>query len=440
MANGRVLETWIAYIQSVHFRSVDLSLDRMQLVMGSMNLNQRPYQVITIAGTNGKGSCVALLESVLHCAGLSVGSYTSPHLVRYNERIRINRKSVDDELICTAFEKIEKYRNGAPLTYFEFSTLAALEIFQHFDLDVVILEVGLGGRLDAVNCVDADVAVISSIGLDHTDWLGSDLESIAREKAGIFRSNQPVVCAQPNPPKSLIDAANALGSRFFAIDVDFGCQRIDDTWRWWVAEQHNSILKNGVSASSKVYKDLPYPAIPGNIQVRNAAAVFMAVNCLPLRSRLTRPILLHALASCELPGRLQQIPGPPKQIFDVAHNRESIQVLRDFLEVDFFDNKTHAVFAILQDKPVSEIVQQLNGVIDVWHVAGLQTERSASAQYLKDCIISSDQNSEIHCHETVLQAYRAAMKSANKLDRIAIFGSFFTVGAIMRQLEMSPYI
>ena len=439
MANGRVLETWIEYIQSVHFRSVDLSLDRMQLVMESMNLTQWPYQVITIAGTNGKGSCVALLEATICCAGLSVGSYTSPHLVRYNERIRINRKSVDDAAICTAFENIEKRRNGVPLTYFEFSTLAALEIFRDFGLDVLILEVGLGGRLDAVNCVDADVAVISSIGLDHTDWLGPDLESIAKEKAGIFRSNQPVVCAQPNPPNSLIDAAHVLGSKLLTIDVDFGYQKGDNTWRWWVAERHNSILKSDVAASGEAYSDLPFPAIPGNIQVRNAAAIITALNFLPLRPQLTRSVLVQALNNCELPGRLQQIPGPPKQIFDVAHNQEAIQVLGDFLEIDRSDNKTYAVFAILRDKPVTKIIQQLKGVIDVWHVAELQTERSASAQYLVDSIVASSRNCDVHSHETVLMAYHAAMGSAGPQDRVVIFGSFFTVGAIMQYLEISPY-
>ena len=439
MASRRDLTSWLDYIQSVHTRTIDLSLDRVQRVMSALNLVRRRYTVIGIAGTNGKGSCVGLLEAALCYAGLSVASYTSPHLVRFNERIRINKDSVPDGRICQAFERIDSGRGDIPLTYFEFCTLAALEIFQNIRLDVAILEVGLGGRLDAVNCVDADIALITSIGLDHTQWLGNDVESIAKEKAGIFRRHKPAICSPLNPPESLIEAARNRGSFLLRQGIDFGYKNTDTKWDCWVAEVGGFGGEELETRRLVNFVDLPSPSIPGYLQKQNVAGVAMALQCLPFQSTKTRQVLVHALENCELPGRLQSIEGSPRQIFDVAHNIDAVNVLREFLQGDNDHAKTYAVVGMLRDKPVRQMLAQLTEVIDVWHVASLEDERGSPARYLYDCILENDQSARAHMHGNILNAYKAAMDASSKPDRVVIFGSFFTVGAIMRHLNMRPY-
>ena len=422
------LDQWLEYIQSVHRRSIDLGLDRVRRVAHAMRLASLP-RVITIAGTNGKGSSVAMLESIYMAAGYRTGVYTSPHLVSYNERIRTQRAPVTRDAICKAFERIEQARADTPLTYFEFGTLAALQIFSRSNLDVLMLEVGMGGRLDAANIVDSDVAYIVSIGRDHTQWLGERRDQIAREKAGIMRYQRPVVCADINPPNSIFESAVNAGARLWQINQDFAYQQQDNLWSW---------SESAYGVDTKL-TDLPFVNIPGDKQLLNAAGVLCVISRMQKALPVTHKQIADGLNTVRIPGRLQVIDQQPRLIFDVAHNAESAQCLSQFLSSDECKGRTLAVFAALADKPLEEIAQILLDRVDQWFVAGLEGERGAQGGDLLARILNIHTGTTASSHDDPVSAYRAALREANSADRIVIFGSFVTVGAIMEYLDFPVY-
>ncbi len=300
------LNDWLAWQETLHPKAIDLGLERVREVAARLGLLAPKHVVISVAGTNGKGSSVAMLEAILACAGLRVGAYTSPHLWQYNERIRIDRQPVDDAVLVASFARIDAARGDISLSYFEFGTLAALDILQRADVDVAVLEVGLGGRLDAVNIVDADCALVTGIGIDHVEWLGPDRESIGREKAGIFRGGRPAVCSDPQPPASLRAVAQDCGAIWYGLGEQFGYARTGEVWDWWGP----NLRLDG----------LPLPALPGPFQLQNAAGVVMALQTLGARLPVSVQALQAGLRAARVAGRFTVVPGPFETIFDVAHN------------------------------------------------------------------------------------------------------------------------
>ena len=386
-----------------------------------LGLGLLPFVVVTVGGTNGKGSTVALLEHSLHAAGYRVGAYTSPHLIDYNERVRIATEVVHDQELCTAFARVEAARAGVPLTYFEFGTLAAVELFRANDIDIAILEVGLGGRLDAVNIWDADVAIVSSIGIDHTEWLGPDRESIGREKAGIYRTHQCAICGDPDPPRSLIATAEQVGARFLRVHKDFDFERLSEGWTWRSVEH--------------MHAGLPYPAMRGEYQLYNAACVFMALECLAERFPVTQADLRAGLLNAVLPGRFQTLPGRPVRVLDVAHNAQAAQALAHSLRSQVVPGRTLAVCGMLHDKPIVEVLGILAPQVERWYVAGLPGARGTSTEDMRAALAAAGVSDDLGLHEDIEQAYAAALAEAQDNDRIVVFGSFHTVGAILRQLK-----
>lgn len=409
----QTLSDWLHWQEQLHPKSIDLGLSRVRDVWRRMHVEDFSCPVITVAGTNGKGSCVAMLQTIYSEAGYVVGSYTSPHLWRYNERIRINGEPVTDSAICEAFARVDAARQDTSLTYFEFGTLAALEIFKQQPLDVVILEVGLGGRLDAVNIIDADVALITSIDLDHMLWLGGDRESIAREKAGILRSDNIGIVIDPAPPATLIDYAHALGNRLLRLGQEFNCRQEAGSWSWHSDTNHRV--------------GLPQPALPGDHQIRNAAGVIMAIESLQSRLPVTQAQLRLGLLSVRLPGRFQLIPGEVTQIFDVAHNPAAAQQLAFTLKRSRLSGTVHAVFSALADKDIAGTAAPLCDLVTYWHIAPLTTERGASLQLLTDAIAGVCPRAQIVQHKDLVQAYAMANRQAMPGDVVLTYGSFYTV-------------
>lgn len=385
-----------------------------------LELAQLPFAVVTVTGTNGKGSTVAMLEQALHAAGYRVGAYTSPHLIDYNERVRLGTHEVSDAELCAAFERVEAARAATSLTYFEFGTLAAVELFRLRNVDIAILEVGLGGRLDAVNAWDADVAIVASVGIDHTDWLGPDRESIGAEKAGIFRADRCAICGDPDPPHSLLRHAAQIGARLRQLGRDFSFERSDGGWSW--------------RAGDRVIAGLPYPAMRGDYQLRNAACVLMALDCLAGRFPVKIADIRAGLLNAVLPGRFQTLPGRPIRVLDVAHNPQAAEALARTLRAQPAAGRTIAVCAMLRDKPIAEVLAIVAPLIARWHVAGLGGERGTSAEDMHQALTQAGVRDAVALHVDVEQAYAAALAEAGDDDRIVVFGSFHTVGAILRQL------
>ena len=401
------LAEWLAYIERQHPQSIALGLDRVKAVLQRMAL-RLPSPVITVGGTNGKGSTCAMLEAILRAGGRRTGLYTSPHLVRYNERVRVAGVEVEDELLCEGFEAVERARGDTPLTYFEFGTLAAFQVFR--DVEVAILEVGLGGRLDAVNVVDADCAVLTSVGIDHVDWLGPDRESIGREKAGIFRAGRPAVVADPDPPRSVLGAS---GEKLL-LGKDFGFTRQQNQWTYW--------------GPGKKRAGLAHPALRGAMQLRNASAALCALDALGLPVAMQE--VRRGLAEVELPARFQAIPGRPQVILDVAHNVEAAQTLAENLFAFGYSDETIAVCGMLRDKDIGGVLRALAPRITRWHFASLPGPRGASAQDLAQALGKSDE-----MHDSPQSALVSALKRAGEGDKIVVFGSFLTVGEVMAWLK-----
>jgi dihydrofolate synthase/folylpolyglutamate synthase len=407
------LQQWLAWQETLHPSAIDLGLERVSRVADRLGCRTPAPVVISVAGTNGKGSCVAMLEAILLRAGCRVGAYTSPHLYRYNERVRLDGKAVADQTLCDLFARVDAARERDSLTYFEFGTLAALDLMSRQDLDVALLEVGLGGRLDAVNIVDADVALITSIGIDHTDWLGPDRDAIAREKAGIMRRRRPVVCGDSDPPASLAAEAARRGATLIQVNRDFSFTQADHHWHWQGCKQQ--------------LRALPLPALPGRHQLSNAASVLSVLEVLEPRLRVTRETVEAGLRRVSLPGRVQHIGGPVDQLLDVSHNAQAAQALADVLRAAPAAGHRYLVLGMMRDKDVTSFVQPLRPYVDTWYATGLQVKRASPVGTLAAGIRAQLDGQPVVTCATMQETLAALKAVAEPGDRIVVCGSFYTV-------------
>lgn len=421
----RTLDEWLAFIATLHPSAIALGLERVAAVASRMAIRIE-CPVITVAGTNGKGSTCAMLEAICRHAGFRTGLYTSPHLLRFNERVRIGGDEVSDDALVVAFEAVEAARaaesEATPLTYFEFTTLAALRLFADARLDVLILEVGLGGRLDAVNIVDCDVAIVTTIDIDHVEFLGATREAIGREKAGIFRSGRPAICADADPPRSLVDHAAAIGALLWRIGVDFRYATEGTHWRY--------------EGPGGARYGLPFPALRGAYQLANAATALAAVDALRERLPIAANAVRAGLVHVELPGRLQVVPGRPPIVLDVAHNAQAARNLAIALGAMGRFPQTFAVFGMLADKDLDAVAKALAPRIDRWYVGPLPGPRGASAARVAEAVAEAGVDAEkVAAFDSIAQAFAVARNDANDTDRIAAFGSFLTVAAVLDELR-----
>jgi dihydrofolate synthase/folylpolyglutamate synthase len=414
----RALSEWLAWQEHLHPSVIDLGLERVAEVWKRLHPGPFGPFVITVAGTNGKGSCVAYLDSILCQAGYRTGSYTSPHLVRYNERIRVEGKAVNDETICGAFERIDACRESVSLTYFEFGTLAALDIFAREAVDVAILEVGLGGRLDAVNLLDADAVLVSSIGLDHTEWLGNDLNAIAREKAGVLRKGQPAVFAEAVVPAGFIEAANETDACVACLGKDYSFAYQPDGWSWQMDD-------SGL--------ELPFPAMTGDYQLQNAAGVVTLLQLVKERLPVTPEAISKGLREATAPARFQQVRSHPSVYVDVAHNAEAAIALAGNLAALTERGRVHAIFSIYADKPVTEVVRALAPIVDVWHLYALKSSRALDIESLEAAVKVADHAAKVIVHDGLDSAIRI-VSDCDPLETVVIFGSFEVAGEALRAL------
>lgn len=419
------LACWLNYIEQQHPQSIALGLERVERVRDAMGLAPT-VPVITVAGTNGKGSTCAMLEAILSAAGYRVGLYTSPHLLRYNERVRIGGRESDDAALASAFARVESARKetagGIRLTYFEFGTLAAVELFLRDSVDVLVLEVGMGGRLDAVNAFDADCAIVTSIGLDHMEYLGTTREAIGYEKAGILRAGKPAVLADSSPPASVAAHALSIGAALLRLGHEYGYRAEREHWRFWGPAGE----KTG----------LVYPALRGNIQLQNASAALAALDALRERLPVATEQASRGMTSVSLPGRFQVLPGPPVLVFDVGHNPQAAAVLADNLAQMGPYRHTWAVFGMLRDKDIIGVVDLMVRHVDRWMVCTLPPPRGAAAAQLAQVLRRAGVDA-VQEFENPAAAYAAAHGAADESDRIVVFGSFYTVADILAALDGS---
>ncbi|MBK7017645.1 MAG: bifunctional tetrahydrofolate synthase/dihydrofolate synthase [Sulfuritalea sp.] len=417
----RSIGGWLAHIEALHpngSAGVELGLERVAEIKA--RLGQTEFcPVILVAGTNGKGSTCAMLERILLAAGYRVGLYTSPHLLDYNERVRIDSRAASDEQLCAAFSRVEAARGDTPLTYFEFGTLAAWEVFAATAPDAIILEVGLGGRLDATNAYQPACCIVTGVDLDHMDFLGADRESIGREKAGIFRAGVPAICGDPRPPQSLLDHADGIGAQTRLIGREFGYLRQEGQWLFWNGRQRRG--------------GLAFPALRGERQLGNASCVLSALDCLHERLPVAMQDIRRGLGEVELAGRFQVLPGRPTVVLDVAHNPQAATVLAANLGDMGFHRNTWAVFGMLGDKDIDGVIEALRGRVTHWLPCTLDGRRGASADSLAGRLRGSGLSvaNEFDSPETALAW---AQENAGQDDRILAFGSFLTVAAALRLL------
>ncbi|MEY4209749.1 MAG: hypothetical protein RLZ92_127 [Pseudomonadota bacterium] len=413
MARFESLAAWLNWQEQLHPRPIDLGLERVAEVYQQLNQGRPKITTITVAGTNGKGSCVAYLEAIYLAQGYRVGAYTSPHILRYNERIRINGQPVDDETICQSFERIDKLRGETSLSYFEFSTLAGLDIFSDANLDIQLLEVGLGGRLDAVNIIDPDVALVTTIALDHVEWLGHTEEAIAKEKAGIFRTGKPAIFGDQPAQQGLIQVAEQKQANLFQLGLDYQYAKDFLTWDWF----------NG---NNNLY-NLPLPVFKGEHQYRNAAAVLMAVSCLQSVLPVAFETIAQGLQNAQLKGRFQFISGSPSILLDVGHNPQAVQTLIEHLRENFATVKIHAVFAMMKDKDIATVIAMMKPYVANWYLAPLLNPRAASQELLIEYFQQHNITNVYSGYGDCAAAFKAAQNKAQVGDLILVFGSFFLV-------------
>ena len=419
-APQRTLAQWLSFLEQLHPQAIAMGLERVAHVAKSLGIDP-VFPIVTVGGTNGKGSCCAMLEAILLHAGYRVGCYTSPHLLRYNERVRIGGGEAGDDVLCRAFARIEAARGETSLTYFEFGTLAAMLAFVEAGVDVAILEVGLGGRLDAVNIFDADCALVASVDLDHQDYLGDTRELIGYEKAGIFRAGRPAICADAEPPASLTGHARGIGADLLVIDRDFGYVAEPHQWRYWGPGGK----RNG----------LPHPALRGEFQLGNAAACLTALEGLRERLPVTSQDVRGGLLQAHVAGRFQVLPGRPLVILDVAHNPHAARALARNLESMPAGGETLAVFAMFKDKDIDGVVGAVKERITHWLVADAEGARGASAEQIVVVLARARVSTPVAKFSDVAAAWRAACELAADNDKIIVFGSFLTVAAVMRERE-----
>ncbi len=406
---------WLDWIKSLHGKEIDLSLERTLQLAEKLGLLGKKPVVVTVAGTNGKGSCVAGIEAIMLAAGYKVGAFTTPFLLRYNEQVRLQGESVSDSLLCDSFKEVAKACGEMTLTPFEFGTLAALVIFKKADLDVWILEVGMGGRWDAVNVISADVAVIASIGIDHVDWLGKTRDAIGYEKAGIFRPYQQAVYGDFEPPSSVLQYADLLKTSLFLQGREFNFIEKEQSWAW--------------SCGETTLDNLPLPSLA----LQNMATVLMVIELLQKTLSVKRDAIEVGLKNVALPGRIQVIPGEITRILDVSHNPAAVEMLRNYLYKNPCLGKTHAVFSMLVDKDIIETVRVVQSVVDYWYVAALGSERGASNEVLAYCFRKLNLGNVVFC-ESIREAEKLAMERANSgQDRVVVFGSFRTVAEVFEK-------
>ena len=417
----RSIDKWLHWQESLHFTAIELGLERCRRVANNMGLLNPSYNVISVAGTNGKGSSIIMLDRILRNAGYKIGRYTSPHLLRYNERICINGNEATDTELCESFDRIDRARGNISLTYFEFGTLAALDLFRQHSVQLAILEVGLGGRLDAVNILDADISLITSIDIDHQEWLGNNRESIGREKAGIFRNLAPAICSEPNPPQSLLDCSEALGTPISILGSDYQFNLINDTWSW--------------STKDTRIERLPRPMKYCDFQIQNASGVLMLLAKIQDEYPVSTENIKQGLSSFRLEGRFQIIPGAIPKILDVAHNRESIKALVNNLKMIPCYGKTHIILGMLKDKDHQRVIKELIEITDTWHFVSISQDRGIEAKILTSELKALGRLENISEYSNVEEALDKIHKLSMPDDRIIITGSFYTVGAAIRYLN-----
>ena len=410
------LDGWLTYIERVHPRSIEMGLERVRAVKQAMALELR-VPVITVGGTNGKGSACAMLEAILDEAGYRIGCYTSPHLLRYNERIRISRMEATDAEIMDALRAVEDARGETPLTYFEFGTLAAVWLFARQEVDCAILEVGLGGRLDAVNTFDTDCAMLMSIALDHMEYLGETRAAIAAEKAGIMRPARPAICADPDPPETLTQHASQVGAQLLVQGRAFGYEAQPRQWRYWGpgGERHG----------------LPYPALRGRYQLANAAACLAALDVLRPRLPVSAADVRTGLLTTENPGRFQVLPGRPLVVLDVAHNPHAAGVLAETLRELPAAGRRIAVFSMLRDKDIDSVIAAVKDAFDEWFVGSIEGPRGTGATELRERLRAMGVTAQVTECGSIAEAYTQACERATENDKIVAFGSFYTVAGVM---------
>ncbi|MFJ3460748.1 bifunctional tetrahydrofolate synthase/dihydrofolate synthase [Achromobacter spanius] len=420
------LSDWLQYLESIHATAIEMGLDRVRQVADRMQLSL-PGVKFVVGGTNGKGSTCAMLEAILLAAGYKVGLYTSPHLIDFNERARVNGQIASDQDLITQFQAVEAARGDVSLTYFEFTTLAILRLFSQSRLDAVVLEVGLGGRLDAVNIVDADCSIVTSVDLDHTDWLGDTREKIGFEKAHIYRSGRPAICSDPVPPQSLLDHVEAIGADLWLFGRDYNYSGDRQQWAYGGREQRRS--------------GMAYPALRGANQLLNASAALAALESVRDRLPVQQQAVRLGLLQASLPGRFQILPGQPTVILDVAHNPHAAAVLAQNLDNMGFHPYTHAVFGMLNDKDLAGVVAKFGSRVDYWYCAGLPGPRGTPAQALADQVAAAlpplpagSESPSIQPYADPAQAFAAARERAGENDRIVVFGSFLTVASVLQAL------
>ena len=424
MSDSLSLSQWLVHLESMHPVAIDMGLDRVAAVGERLKLHF-DCPVITVGGTNGKGSTCAMLESMLMQGSYRVGLYTSPHILDFNERARIDGHSVSDTVLCNAFTAVEAVRGDISLTYFEFTTLAILKLFADTKLDVVILEVGLGGRLDAVNIIDPDVAIVTSVDLDHQQYLGDTREKIGFEKAGIFRPQRAAICGDPSPPQSLVEHANNIGADLWLFGRDFNYSGDRQQWSYG----GRSVRRHA----------LAYPSLRGANQLLNASAALAALEVLRDRLPLGAQEVRAGLVLVELPARFQVLPGRPAVILDVAHNPHAAATLAQNLDQMGFFPYTYAVFGAMSDKDIAGVLSHLKDKIDHWYLCDLPLPRAASAESLAVALGSAGfvagntggTERSVQCFATPAEAYAAARDSVSENDRIVVFGSFLTVAGVM---------
>ena len=415
----KTLQEWLAHSEQLHPKSIDMGLERVKAVASRMAIHFE-CPVITVAGTNGKGSTCAMLEAIALQAGYRTGVYTSPHLVHFEERCRIHGSSASAEELAVHFERVELARGDVSLTYFEFATLAILSLMSEAKLDVAILEVGLGGRLDAVNIIDTDCAIITSIALDHMELLGPDRESIGYEKAGILRTGKPAIVSDPVPPQSVIARAMEIGADLWRFGTDFNFSGDKLQWAW--------------AGRGRRFAGMAYPALRGANQLVNASGVLAALTALRERIPVTAQAVRNGLAMVELTGRFQIVPGEPVLVLDVAHNPHSVAALAENLDAMGFYPVTHAVFGAMADKDAAAMLARVRPVIDRWYFTDLPLSRAAKASALMDQWRAQETRKDTSAttHADPMQALAAAIAAANPTDRIVVFGSFYTVGGVLK--------
>lgn len=407
------LQEWLSYLDNLPSGLTITNLDHVKKIAQALGVVKFPGKVIAVAGTNGKGSCVVFLEAILAAAGYRVGAYISPHLLRYNERIRINGEAIDDDILVAAFAVVKMAQGNITLSYFEFGTLVALQIFKQMELDVLLLEVGLGGRLDAVNIIDADIAVISTISLDHMAQLGNTREEIGREKSGIMRKFKPIVCGDRNPPRSIYTSANKTKAILYSAQRDFTYKIEPTQWKW---EFSNWQLEN-----------LPIPKLP----IQNAATALMVITLLLPDIPVDYAAIVNGLNNAFLAGRFQYLQQSPTVIADVAHNMESAELLAENLKQNPVTGRTLAVLSILKDKDIIATLKPLINLVDKWYVGQLALKRAASAEQLRNSLNSCGAK-HLAFRPSVTAAFHEAIAEAKEIDRIIVFGSFYTVSEILK--------